>query len=128
MSNDFKEYDLEEKNTNKDKFFNVLAYIPFLNIFVLVSKGHEIDENNKKFFNQWIAIFLLYIVWFIVLSIISFSLSFLFTIVYFLWVIFFGTKAYNDLYVEVSFLENIITSFLKTKEDKKTKKDDENPL
>lgn len=128
MSNDFKEYDLEEKNTNKDKFFNVLAYIPFLNIFVLVSKGHEIDENNKKFFNQWIAIFLLYMVWFIVLSIISFSLSFLFTIVYFLWVIFFGTKAYNDLYVEVSFLENILTSFLKTKEDKKTKKDDENPL
>lgn len=128
MNNDFKEYDLEEKNTNKDKFFNVLAYIPFLNIFILVSKWHEINENNKKFFNQWIAIFLLYMVWFIVLSIISFSISFLFTIIYFLWVIFFGTKAYNDLYVEISFLENIITSFLKTKEDKKTKKDDENPL
>ncbi|MBW7954991.1 hypothetical protein H3C61_04225 [Candidatus Gracilibacteria bacterium] len=128
MNNDFKEYDLEEKNTNKDKFFNVLAYIPFLNIFILVSKGHEINENNKKFFNQGIAIFLLYMVGFIVLSIISFSISFLFTIIYFLGVIFFGTKAYNDLYVEISFLENIITSFLKTKEDKKTKKDDENPL
>ena len=127
MSNDFENDDLKEKNTNKENFFNVLAYIPFLNIFILVTKGHEISNNNKKYFNQWIAIFLLYIVWFIIISFISFTLSFLLTIIYFLLVMFFATKAYNDLYVEVWFLENIISNFLKTKEDKKNK-DDENPL
>ena len=78
MRDEFSSEEIENEEsmvTNKDKFNNVLAYVPFLNLFLLFTEKQSTKEEDKKYSRQWIAIFLLYIVLFIVSSILSFKLS-----------------------------------------------------
>lgn len=133
MSDDFDLDDIDQsediQKTNKEKFYNVLAYIPFLNLFLLFTNWEKIKNENKKYFTQWIAIFLLYIVWFILLWFLSFKISFILTLFYFLWVLFFATKAYNDIYVEIGLLEKVISVFQKKiEENKKENNNNNDPL
>lgn len=136
MRDEFSSEEIENEEdivTNKDKFNNVLAYIPFLNLFLLFTEKQQLKEEDKKYSRQWIAIFLLYIVLFIVTSIISFKLSFIVTLWYALFALFCATKAYNWMYVEIEFLEKIIAQFEQTqkKENKQVKKESdeiEDPL
>lgn len=101
----------EETITNKDKFNNVLSYIPFLNIWLLFNQKSESKKFNKRFYKQWITFFLLYIILFFIFSFLSFGLSFLFTFAYFISIIFFWAKAYNWIYIEINFIEKIISQF-----------------
>lgn len=110
----------EEEITNKEKFNNVLAYIPFLNIWLLFNETHTTKKEDKKYIRQWITIFLLYIVVFFIFSILSFKVSFLLTAIYFWLVIFFAAKAYNWIYVEIVFIEKIMAQF-EPKKDKLSK-------
>jgi len=68
----------------------------------------------------------LYIVAFVVCSILSFKLSFIITILYVLIALFCATKAYNGMYVEIEFLEKIIAQFqpAKIKKENKTNKEE----
>lgn len=123
MKDDFNLDDFEnnEEFTNKDKFNNVLSYIPFLNLWLLFIENHQIKKENKRFNRQWITLFLLYIVVFFILSVLSFKLSFILTLLYFSSIVFFGAKAYNWIYVKVEFIEKIIAQF-KPQEEKKDEK------
>lgn len=57
----------EEVETNKDKFNNVLAYIPFLNLWLLFTQNTGSKELNKKYIRQGITFFLLYVVVFFIM-------------------------------------------------------------
>lgn len=132
------DFDLEELDnnenedfTNKDKFNNVLAYIPFLNVWLLFVEKQWTKKENKRYNRQWITIFLLYVVLFFVFSVLSFKLSFILTLLYFSAVIFFAAKAYNWIYVEIDFIEKIMAQFEnkgneKMQNDKNTKNDKSN--
>lgn len=110
MDNDFEKETFEnEKVSNKEKLNNVLAYVPFLNVWMLFVDKQWETQQTKKFVRQWVTIFLLYIVLFIVASVIW--LWFIATIAYVVWTIFFWAKAYNWIYVEVDFLEKIMEKF-----------------
>ncbi len=124
------EFDLEEldnnKNedfTNKDKFNNVLAYIPFLNIWLLFVEKQWTKKENMRYNRQWITLFLLYVILFFAFSILSFKLSFILTLLYFSSVIFFAAKAYNWIYVEIEFIEKIMAQFENKVNEKKSKND-----
>ncbi len=98
----------ESKITNKDRFYNMLWYIPFVNIAVLRLEKQWEKEISKKFTRQWITLFLLYI-WVFILFAIFFSwwmLAFI-TLLYFLTILFFSIKAYNWIYVEVGFIDKL---------------------
>lgn len=103
--------DENEEFTSKDKFNNVLAYIPFLNIWLLFVEKQWTKPENKKYNRQWITLFLLYVLSFFVLSVLSFKLSFILTLLYFSSIIFFAAKAYNWMYVEIWFIEKIMAQF-----------------
>lgn len=115
MQDDFNldEFDNNEENqiTNKDKFNNVLAYIPFLNIWLLFSGNTWTKKVNKRYTRQWITLFLLYIVVFFIAWALSFKISFFITLFYFASVVFFAAKAYNEMYVEIEFIEKIMAQF-----------------
>ena len=114
MQDDFNLDEFEndkEEITNKDRFNNILSYIPFLNIRLLFIEKSWIKKINKNYNKQWIALFLLYIICFFIISIISFKLSFILTLIYFVSIIFFATKAYNDIYVEIELIEKLIAQF-----------------
>lgn len=117
---------LEEELTNKDRFNNVLSYVPFLNIFLLFNQKQSTKDEDQKYSRQWIALFLLYIVAFVISSILSFKLSFIITVLYVLIALFCATKAYNGMYVEIEFLEKIIAQFqpAKIKKENKTNKEE----
>lgn len=115
------EFENDEDFTNKDKFNNVLSYIPFLNIWLLFIEKSWTKKENKRFNRQWITLFLLYIVLFFMLSILSFKLSFILTLLYFSSIVFFGAKAYNWIYVEIEFIEKIIAQFHPKEDEKKNK-------
>lgn len=118
----------EEILTNKDKFNNVLSYVPFLNIFLLFNQKETTKLSEQKYSRQWIALFLLYMVAFIISSIISFKFSFIITVGYLLFALFCGVKAYNGMYVEIEFLEKIIAQFQwaqKTQKNNTLKESDE---
>lgn len=120
----------EEILTNKDKFNNVVSYVPFLNLFLLFTQNMSTKQENKKYSRQWIALFLLYIVAFIISSIISFKLSFIVTVAYLIFALFCATKAYNGMYVEIEFLEKIIAQFQatqKTQKNNPSKESDDQP-
>jgi len=124
MKDDFEFDDLsdESKITNKDRFYNILWYIPFLNIAVLRAEKQWEKDISKKFTRQWLTLFLLYI-WIFILFAIFFGwwmLAFL-TLIYFLTILFFSIKAYNWIYVEISFLDKIAN--FATQETKDTKKE-----
>lgn len=131
MWNDFNSEDFSsetEEITNKDKFNNVLAYVPFLNVFLLFTENKNTKNQDKRYTRQWITLFLLYIVGFVILSILSFKLSFIYTAIYIVMVVFFATKAYNGMYVEVDFIEKIIEQFQPKQEEKKEDTKQEDPL
>ena len=114
MRDEFSSEEIENEEsmvTNKDKFNNVLAYVPFLNLFLLFTEKQSTKEEDKKYSRQWIALFLLYIVLFIIVSFLSFKLSFIVTLWYVLFAFFCAIKAYNWMYVEIEFLEKIIAQF-----------------
>lgn len=131
MWNDFNSEDFSSETediTNKDKFNNVLAYVPFLNVFLLFTENKNTKNQDKRYTRQWITLFLLYIVGFIILSILSFKLSFIYTAIYIVMLVFFAAKAYNGMYVEVDFLEKIIEQFQTKQEEKKEDTKQEDPL
>ena len=74
MQDDFNLEDFENKEetevTQKDKFYNALAYIPFLNLWLLFTQNVSNKKFSKRYINQGITLFLLYIVLFLVTSII----------------------------------------------------------
>jgi hypothetical protein len=72
MQNNFDEEDNRESNTtNKEKLNSILSYIPFLNLWMLFVEKQGETEMTKKFNRQGIALFLLYIVLFILASFIG---------------------------------------------------------
>ena len=115
MRDDFSSEEIDNREeeilTNKDKFNNVLSYVPFLNIFLLFNQKETTKLSDQKYSRQGIALFLLYMVAFIISSIISFKFSFIITVGYLLFALFCGVKAYNGMYVEIEFLEKIIAQF-----------------
>ncbi len=121
MKDDFNldDFENEEEFTNKDKFNNVLAYVPFLNIWLLFTEKSWTKKENKRFNRQWITLFLLYVVWFFIMSVLSLKLSFILTLIYFPSIIFFAAKAYNWIYVEIEFIEKIMAQFQPKEENKK---------
>lgn len=128
MQDDFNLDDFEneeEEITNKDKFNNVLAYVPFLNIWLLFTENTGTKKVNKRYTRQWITLFLLYVAVFFVMGILTFKLSFLITLLYFASVVFFAAKAYNGMYVEIEFIEKIMAQF-EQKSEKKEKKPEGN--
>lgn len=135
MQDDFNldEFENKEENeiTPKDKFNNVLAYIPFLNIWLLFTENTGTKKVNKRYTRQWITLFLLYVAFFFILWALSFTISFLITLLYFASVVFFAAKAYNWMYVEIDFIEKIMAQFEPKTDEKKEawdKNSDENPL
>lgn len=123
MNDDFsfeKEWD-DQKDpiTNKERFNNVLAYIPFLNLYLLFTQNEATREVGKKYVRQWMALFLVYIALFIIVTIISWKLGFLLTAVYLIGLMFFATQAYNDMYTEIDALEQLISWFDKKKQTEK---------
>lgn len=126
------DFDLEELDNNenedftaKDKFNNVLAYIPFLNIWLLFVEKQWTKNENKRYNRQWITLFLLYVILFFAFSILSFKLSFILTLLYFSSVIFFAAKAYNWIYVEIEFLEKIMAQFENKVNEKNSKNEND---
>lgn len=117
------EFDLNSRSdettiTNKDRFYNMLWYIPFINIRVLALEKQWEKEISKKFTKQWITLFILYIALSIIFGIFfGGKMVLILTLVYFLAILFFGIKAYNSIYVEISFLEKISDIF--TQDSKK---------
>lgn len=132
MRDDFSSEEIDNREeeilTNKDKFNNVLSYVPFLNIFLLFNQKETTKLSDQKYSRQGIALFLLYMVAFIISSIISFKFSFIITVGYLLFALFCGVKAYNGMYVEIEFLEKIIAQFQwakKTQKNNTLKESDE---
>lgn len=111
----------EDEITPKDKFNNVLGYVPFLNVRLLFSENQWTKKVNKRYNRQWITIFLLYLASFFVVWIFTFKLSFILTLLYFWSVVFFAAKAYNGMYVEIEFIEKLMLQFEPKKENEKDK-------
>lgn len=125
MQDDFNLDEFENNNeenqiTNKDKFNNVLAYIPFLNIWLLFTWNSWTKKINRRYTRQWITLFLLYIIVFFIAWILSFKISFFITLLYFSSIIFFAAKAYNWMYVKIDFIEKIMLQFEPKNEKKET--------
>lgn len=111
MDDDINKEDInkeENEITNKDRFYFVLSYIPLINIALLFLDLPKIT-NLQRYINQWVVLFLLYILLFILWLV--FGLWFLFTFLYIIFTLFLRVKAYNWEYVEIEFLERIISNF-----------------
>ncbi len=123
MSDDFNldefENNEEQEITVKDRFNNVLSYIPFLNIWILLTEKAGTKKMNKKYNRQWITLFLIYLSLFFIITVLNFRIAFLLTMIYFWVVIFFSAKAYNGIYFEVGFIEKIISQFQPKNNQKK---------
>lgn len=122
MQDDFNLEDFENKEeteiTAKDRFNNVLAYVPFLNLWLLYTQNVSTKKFAKRYLSQWITLFLMYIVLFLITSFIFIKLSFLITVLYLCVVVFFAAKAYNWMYVEIEIIEKIIEQFNPNKQKK----------
>jgi hypothetical protein len=101
------EFETQEELTNKDKFLFVAAYIPFLNIGLYFL---EINRTAKlqKFLNQWVTLFWVYIIAFILLTMFWGALWSLLTLWYLCMIAYLAMNAYKWEYVEISYLTNII--------------------
>lgn len=108
--------DKKEQITNKDRFYFVLAYVPIINVILLFLTLPKIN-NLERHLRQWLVLFWLYILLFILGSI--FHLWFLFTFLYVFSILFFWAKAYSWEYVEIEFLEKIADFFSSNKNTKK---------
>ena len=97
--------------TNKQKFYYVLAFVPFLNLATLFYDLEE-DELLKKFVTQWLSLLWLYFVISIILALfwLWWLWKFLF-LAYFILSIFLAWNAYNWHYIELSFLNKISSLF-----------------
>lgn len=115
MQDDFNLEDFENKEENevtqKDRFNSVLAYIPFLNIWLLYTENLSSKKITQKYVSQWITLFLIYIILFLFTSFIYIKLSFLITVLYLSSIIFFAAKSYNWMYVKINIIEKIIEHF-----------------
>lgn len=114
VHNSFEEEPREIQNfPKKNRLYHVLAYVPFINILLLFFETEETNELQKKFHRQGITLFLLYIVLFLVFWLINTKILIILTTFYIILIIFFSAKAFNGIYVEVKFIESIITMFTK---------------
>lgn len=125
MSNDFDQDNIKQTRdgefiTNKDRFYNVIYYVPILNI-ILLFIDDDIKEHSKKYQKQWIALFLIYVPLSILLLIFSIWFSILLTFVYTILIIFLATRAYHDDFVEVAPLDGIADIFMGQVEKNKSK-------
>lgn len=111
----------EDEITPKDKFNNVLGYVPFLNIWLLFTENQSTKKVSKRYNRQWITLFLLYLASFFVVWILTFKLSFILTLIYFWSVVFFAAKAYNGMYVEIEFIEKLMLQFDPKKDNQNSK-------
>ena len=107
MSDNFEKDD----NTNKEKFYCVLAYVPLANFILFFAEIQRESAQLKRHKKQWVVLFWLYLITLFVLSL--FSLWLLVNFVYLLTVVFFAHKAYAWEYIEIEFIEKIIKSYLK---------------
>lgn len=114
-----KDFEDDVVNKQKDKLNNILWYIPFFNIWLLFVEKKEQSELSKKFNKQWIVIFIIYIFVFLILGVLSFSLSIILTLFYLWFILFLCAKAYNWIYIKIDILEDIILEFEKLTKEKK---------
>lgn len=123
MKDDFSLDEFENKEqtevNNKEKFYNVLWFAPGVNIFLFLFEKQNIPKSGERFFHLGMTLFIIYFVLFILLGIIiSFKLSFFITLLYFLSIWWLALKAYNNIYIEIDFLENLMKNFIKKDEQK----------
>lgn len=106
-------FEKEERTeiTNKDKFYFVLSYIPFLNLILFFTEIKDEIKDLKKYKTQWLTIFIIYLVLLFIFSIIW--IWWLITLLYICLVIFLSLKAYNLEYFDIPFLDKIIKTFMK---------------
>lgn len=97
--------------TNKQRFYFVLSYVPFLNFVLFFNEINPKPKDLDKFKNQWLAIFALFVMGYFVLSLIGLWTILFLTYLCFVW--FMSFKAYNWEYFEIEFIEKIIKNFKK---------------
>jgi len=108
--NDFDENnDNQNWLTNKQRFYFVLSYIPFLSFILFFKEINPKPKDLDKFKIQWLAIFVLFTITYFVLSIIWLWKMLFF--IYIFFSIFMWFNAYNWKYIEISFIEKIIKNF-----------------
>ena len=109
----------DEDLTNKNKFYYVLAFIPFANLSILFLDIDK-DELLKKFITQGLTLLLVFFVSSIILPI--FWLWWLWKILflaYFILSIFLAWNAFNWKYVDLWFVQKISEIFWTKKKDEK---------
>lgn len=127
MGDNFFEEENEHQPTNKQRFYRLLAYVPVVNIILFFWGQVNSEREEKRYFLQWITLFALYVVMAILFSFITWIFVFLIGMIYFGIVCFFWWKAYNGEYIEIQFLQNIISKFDPTQPTSK-KQDKNDPL
>ena len=112
------ENDNNKELNNKNRFYYVLAFIPFINLANLFVVDIQEDELLKKFTTQWLSLLWIYFVLSIILSIfwLLWLWKYLF-LVYFLLSIYLAWNAYNWHYIDLVFLNKISSLFKWNKKD-----------
>ncbi len=107
----------KEELSNKNKFYYVLAFIPFVNLATLFYDLDN-DELLKKFTTQGLFLFLIFFVLSIVLPLfwLWWLWKYLF-LVYFFLSIYLAWNAYNWHYVDLAFVDKISSIFKWWKKD-----------
>lgn len=111
MSDNFEEKELSQEITNKDRFYFMISYIPFLQFWLLLNDMKKSDRLIRHL-HQWIALFVVYVVGTIVFSLIG--LSWIWMLLYVGGVIYLSHKAYNWEYVKIEQLDMLVEKFTNT--------------
>ncbi len=112
------ENDNNKELNNKNRFYYVLAFIPFANLANLFVVDIQEDELLKKFTTQWLSLLWIYFVLSIILSFfwLLWLLKYIF-LAYFLLSIYLAWNAYNWHYINLTFLNKISSLFNWNKKD-----------
>ncbi len=113
----------EEDLTNKNKFYYVLAFIPFANLSILFLDIDK-DELLKKFLTQWLTLLLVFIILNMIIIVFWFLLwwfSWILSLIYFILSIFLAWNAFNWNYIDLWFIQKVSDIFWANKKNKENK-------
>ena len=98
----------EENNIqNKDKFYFVMSYIPFLQ-FIFVFSDIKKSSELKKHMNQWITLFVAYFISMLILWIfMPYAITKIVWYAYFGLAIYLAWNAYNGKFIYIPMVDEI---------------------
>lgn len=101
----------DNKLQNKDKFYYVISYVPVIQLIFVFSDIHK-SNQLKKHMNQWITLFITYLIAMLVLWIfLPYSITKIVWMAYFLLALYLWANAYNGKYIHIPMVDELSEIF-----------------